>query len=144
MTNNPTVMLVVAGHLRDEEGRFLLQKRPPGKRHAGLWEFPGGKVETGEMPRLALVRELAEELGIAVGLPDVGPIAFAEHDADADGPAIVILLYNIERWTGDPLSLEGGEIGWFSQSEVLGLPKPKLDRDLLEALIRPCSQASRA
>ncbi len=128
-------MLVVAGVLCDAHGRFLLQKRPLGKRHAGLWEFPGGKVETGEIPRLALVRELAEELGIVIALPDVGPIAFAEHDADADGPAIVILLYNIKRWTGDPVSLEGGEIGWFSYEEALKLPKPQLDPDLLEALI---------
>ena len=128
-------MLVVAGLLRDAQGRFLLQKRPLGKRHAGLWEFPGGKVETGEMPRMALVRELAEELGIVIDLPDVDPIAFAEHDVEADVPAIVILLYNIRRWTGDPLSLEGGEVGWFSHEEALKLPKPELDRDLLEALI---------
>lgn len=128
-------MLVVAGLLRDAQGRFLLQKRPLGKRHAGLWEFPGGKVETGEMPRSALVRELAEELGIAIDMPDIRPFAFAEHDADSDGPAIVILLYNILRWAGDPLSLEGCEIGWFSPGEALTLPKPELDRDLLNALI---------
>lgn len=142
MADNPTVMLVVAGALRDDNGRFLMQKRPEGKRHAGLWEFPGGKVESGENPRFALVRELSEELGIAIEPAAITPAAFAEHEADSEGPAIVILLYMVPCWAGDPQSLEGCETGWFDVDEARNLPKPELDRQLLASLIDASSKAS--
>ncbi len=126
--------MVVAAALCDQEGRFLMQKRPPGKAHGGLWEFPGGKIEAGESPCLALIREIREELGVALDPGDLFPVNFAESAGDSDGPSIVILLYRIERWAGEPASIEGGEIGWFTRGEAVHLKKPELDHDLLKRL----------
>ncbi len=127
-------MTVVAGALRDREGRLLMQRRPVGKRHAGLWEFPGGKVEPGESPRAALVRELAEELGIAVAPEDLTPAAVARSAAGGGEPAIVILLYTVTRFCGSPAPVEGAALGWFALDEIARLPLPPLDIDLLAAL----------
>lgn len=131
-----TWMAVVAGALIREDGRCLMQKRPAGKHHAGLWEFPGGKVEPHEMPIESLVRELSEELGIRCDPPSCTPVTFAESDAGGAGRAIVILLYTIKRWDGEPRALEGGEIGWFTPPEIAGLAKPPLDIPLTRALFQ--------
>ncbi|WP_338090010.1 (deoxy)nucleoside triphosphate pyrophosphohydrolase [Pontixanthobacter luteolus] len=130
MENIPTWTLVVAGALHDREGRFLMHKRPEKKHHGGLWEFPGGKVETGECPADALVRELAEELGVTIKPEDCVANCFADStQTDADFP-IVILLYTIAEWGGVPAALEGGAIDWFMPDEIAKLQKPPLDIEL--------------
>lgn len=120
-------MAVVAGALQREDGRWLMHRRPDGKHHAGLWEFPGGKVEANEMPLETLVRELAEELGIGCRAEACTPFAFAETEAGGTPGALVILLYTVAGWEGEPAAIEGGAIGWFTPSEALALPKPPLD-----------------
>lgn len=118
---------VVAGALQRADGRWLMHRRPEGKHHAGLWEFPGGKVEASEMPRESLVRELAEELGISCRPGAIAPAGFAESVAGEAGQRIVILLYTLREWDGIPLALEGGAVDWFTPAQVLALPKPPLD-----------------
>ncbi|MFN2100935.1 (deoxy)nucleoside triphosphate pyrophosphohydrolase [Altererythrobacter sp. MF3-039] len=130
MKENPTITLVVAGALRGPDGRWLMHKRPLGKQHGGLWEFPGGKVESGESPLNALIRELEEELGITVDRPSTTPAAFAQGDAETGGSVIVILLYSVTGWTGVPGALECGELGWFDPAEIDRLDKPPLDIEL--------------
>jgi 8-oxo-dGTP diphosphatase len=127
---------VVAGALARDDGRWLMHKRPEGKHHAGLWEFPGGKVEPHEMPQESLIRELAEELGIRCDRSSCTPVAFAETAPTGQGRAIVILLYIVRRWHGEPAALEGGEIGWFTPAEITGLAKPPLDVQLAQALFQ--------
>ena len=133
MQENPTPVLVVAAALRDAAGNLCLQRRPDGKHHGGLWEFPGGKVEPGESPEAALCRELAEELGIALDPADLAPCGFA---ADS---RIVILLYACRRWQGEARALEGGAIGWFAPEALTDQPMPPLDYPLarqVQALVR--------
>jgi 8-oxo-dGTP diphosphatase len=134
LENIPTWTCVVALALSDGEGRWLMHRRPSHKHHGGLWEFPGGKVETGEKPRVALVREIEEELGLALAPEQVSPAAFAE-ETHAEGRApIVILLYR-SVWDGSPVdALEGGEIAWFAPCEIESLDKPPLDIDLAQQL----------
>ncbi|MEP0191217.1 MAG: (deoxy)nucleoside triphosphate pyrophosphohydrolase [Erythrobacter sp.] len=127
-------MLVVAGALQSPGGLWLMHKRAEGKHHAGLWEFPGGKVEVSEIPEKALIRELAEELGIAVDEEYCKPATFAYAPASGGQNAIVILLYNVMQWNGDPRALEGGDTGWFTQQEIAGLSKPPLDIALARQL----------
>lgn len=127
---------VVAGALTREDGRWLMHRRPVGKHHAGLWEFPGGKVEPDEMPTESLIRELGEELGIACHAAACIPIAFAETKAATEGQAIVILLYKVADWDGTPEALEGGAVDWFTPQEVLALAKPPLDISLAQALFQ--------
>ena len=134
MMNTP--MLVVAGALQRSDGRWLMQCRPLGKHHAGLWEFPGGKVEGGELPVQALRRELSEELGITVAESQCYPATFAESALDEGDRSIVILLYIVRDWHGEPQSLEGGTVGWFPAAEALALPKPPLDVHLAERLFQ--------
>lgn len=142
METNPTYapdwMLVVAAALRGADGRWLLHRRPKGKAHAGLWEFPGGKVETGETPAKALVRELTEELGIVAETSAMQPVSFAQNAPDAGGSATVILLYTCDQWAGTPQALEGGAVAWFSQCAVEKLARgnamPPLDIVLVRDL----------
>src|SRR4051812_32997808 len=98
MAKKAGTMIVVAAALADGEGRVLLQRRPEGKAMAGLWEFPGGKMEEGERPGAALVRELEEELGIAVDESALEPAAFAS--ADNGGRPMLLLLYLCRAWRG--------------------------------------------
>jgi 8-oxo-dGTP diphosphatase len=132
----PGWIAVVAGALWREDGCWLMHRRPAGKQHGGLWEFPGGKVEPSEMPVESLIRELQEELGITCHMTACQPVAFAEQPRPAAGPAIVILLYTITTWDGEPAALEGGAIGWFTPEEVLALDKPPLDVLLAEQLLQ--------
>lgn len=125
---------VVAGALIDGGGRVLMHQRPVGKMYAGLWEFPGGKVEPSEKPCESLVRELAEELGITVSANACRPALFAQQPASAAALPIVLMLYIVSAWQGTPQALEGGTIGWFAPDEALRLAMPPMDRDLAERL----------
>jgi 8-oxo-dGTP diphosphatase len=130
----PTWLCVVALALSDGEGRWLMHRRPANKAHGGLWEFPGGKVEAGEVPVIALAREIREELGLALDPAELVPAGLAQAPLDEAFPQIVILLYTA-RWDGAPVAaLEGGAIGWFSPREVVALDKPPLDIALARGL----------
>jgi 8-oxo-dGTP diphosphatase len=134
LERKPTSVSVVAAAIRDREGRLLLQQGLPHKRHAGLWEFPGGKVETGETQRFALCREVAEELGIELDEDALAPAGFAEEAAAEGRPALVLFLYTCLHWRGEPAALEGQGWGWFTLEEAHALPMPEMDRALLEGL----------
>ena len=127
MEKFPTITLVVALALRDGDGRWLMHRRPEHKHHGGLWEFPGGKVESHETPANALVREIEEELGIAIRADQLVPAGFAQEGESERERPIVILLYTCRQWDGSPQALEGGAIGWFTAQEVHALDRPPLD-----------------
>lgn len=132
--NFTSVLVVVAAALADGGGRWLMHRRPAGKDHPGLWEFPGGKVEAGELPRDALVREIREETGLAV-LPEAFSECGFTEGMSADGKKpIVILLYTSNEWSGEPQPLEGGELAWYNQTEIDALAKPPLDFALARQL----------
>ena len=130
---------MVAAALADGEGRILLQQRAPGRTMAGLWEFPGGKVEPGERPEAALVRELSEELGIEVEPGDLVPTAFASADSPVKrGGHMLLLLYRCRRWRGDPHPHDAAALAWVRPAEMHRLPMPPADEPLvatLEALL---------
>jgi 8-oxo-dGTP diphosphatase len=128
-------ILVVAGVLIDSAGRWLMHQRPQGKMYEGLWEFPGGKVEPSEFPASSLRRELREELGVTVVEHDCQPMLFAQDGAIEARPAIVLLLYKVAAWDGEPQALEGGEVAWFAPHQALALAMPPLDRVLAERLL---------
>lgn len=127
-------MTVVAGVLDDGAGRFLMQQRPAGKAHAGLWEFPGGKVEQGETPEAALARELAEELGIAVDPAALSPVTFAS--APLGDRHLVLLLYRCPAWAGVPRPIEAAALDWFTPARAAALPMPPGDRAFVALLGR--------
>nr|WP_274543660.1 (deoxy)nucleoside triphosphate pyrophosphohydrolase [Sphingomonas sp. Mn802worker] len=126
-------MIVVAAALCDDVGRVLMQQRPAGKAHGGLWEFPGGKVEAGETPDQALARELLEELDIRVAMADLTPHGFAT-DADAKR-CMILLLFRCTRWRGVPRGLDASALCWDQPAALRRLPMPPLDIPLLETLI---------
>jgi 8-oxo-dGTP diphosphatase len=127
-------LTVVAAALVDEEGRVLLQRRAPGRAMAGLWEFPGGKVEEGERPEAALARELEEELGIVVETGWLSPAAFAS--ADNDGRHMLLLLYLCRKWRGEPRPLDAAALEWVRPDEMGLLPMPPADEPLIPLLAR--------
>ena len=135
MEKIPTIMLVVAAALKDESGRWLVQRRPSHKHHGGLWEFPGGKVEAGETARQALVREIEEELGIQVDPRDCATLTFADSAGEDRAGSIVILLYKIERWKGEPQAETGAVLDWVDQQGLTELTMPPLDQRLRSLLI---------
>ena len=123
---------VVAIALVDADGRLLVQQRPAGKPMAGLWEFPGGKIEPGETPEGALIRELKEELDIDVEAACLAPACFASEPLD--GRALVLLLYICRKWRGQPQPIEGGALKWVRPVELHGLAMPPADRPLIGLL----------
>lgn len=127
-------LTVVAAALIDGEGRVLLQQRAPGRAMAGLWEFPGGKVEPGERPEAALVRELDEELGIGVDSAALAPAAFAS--ADNGGRHMLLLLYLCREWRGEPQALDAAALKWVRPAEMTALPMPPADEPLIPLLER--------
>ena len=129
-----TLFPVVAAALIDEQGRVLLQQRPPGKAMGGLWEFPGGKIDPGERPEGALVRELAEELGIAVEGDALAPAAFAS--APLEERHLLLLLYTVRRWSGVPRALEATALAWVRPADMRALAMPPADVPLVDSLER--------
>ena len=127
-------MAVVAGAIGDGKGRWLLQKRPAWKHHGSLWEFPGGKVEHGETPLQALVRELNEELTIRAWVDDQRPVGSASASGSPETPSIVIDLYIVAGWHGDLVAEVGAQLRWFTPEEIAELPLPPLDRELAAEL----------
>jgi 8-oxo-dGTP diphosphatase len=125
--------LVVACALVDADGRVLVTQRPEGKQLAGLWEFPGGKLEPGERPEAALIRELAEELGIAVEEPCLAPLTFASYGYE--GFHLLMPLYICRRWDGTPRSVEGQAMKWVRPARLRDLAMPPADEPLIPALI---------
>jgi len=132
--NVPTVLEVVAAAIRDDRGRLLLQQRPEGKQHAGLWEFPGGKVEQGETHAEALIREIAEELDLVLDPTALGLLGEAREAAVSHERQIVLFLYSAPGWAGVACGMEGQECGWFTPEQAVGLPLPPMDRHLLGLL----------
>ena len=127
-----SVLLVVAAALFDAQGRILLAQRPEGKQLAGLWEFPGGKLEPGETPEAALVRELAEELSIAVNEASLEPLTFASFTY----PAFHLLmpLYGCRSWSGSIRPREGQATAWVEKTRLRDYPAPPADLPLFDWL----------
>jgi 8-oxo-dGTP diphosphatase len=127
------LLLVVAAALVDADGRVLIAQRPEGKQLAGLWEFPGGKVEPGERPEETLIRELAEELDITVKEPCLAPLSFASHRYEDFH--LLMPLYICRRWEGMPRAVEHREIRWVKPTRLREFPMPPADEPLIPALI---------
>jgi 8-oxo-dGTP diphosphatase len=126
------IVLVAAVALVDADGRVLLAERPAGKAMAGLWEFPGGKVDPGETPEAALIRELAEELGIDVHQSCLAPLTFASHAY----PEFHLLmpLYVCRKWSGIVVPREGQRLAWVRPGRLGDYPMPPADKPLLAVL----------
>jgi 8-oxo-dGTP diphosphatase len=127
------IVLVAACALIDVDGRVLISQRPEGKALAGLWEFPGGKIEAGERPEDTLIRELDEELGIAVKAACLAPLTFASHAYEDFH--LLMPLYVCRRWDGVPHGREGQPIRWVRPGALRGFPMPPADEPLIPPLI---------
>jgi 8-oxo-dGTP diphosphatase len=127
------LVLVAACALIDTDGRILLAERPPGRAMAGLWEFPGGKVEAGETPERTLIRELKEELGIEVEEACLAPLTFASHTY----PDFHLLmpLYVCRRWGGIVTPREGQQLSWVKPNGLRDYPMPPADLPLIPHLV---------
>jgi len=128
----PPLLLVAACALIDSDGRVLLARRPEGKRMAGLWEFPGGKLDAGETPEAALIRELKEELGIDVTAGCLAPFAFASHAYERFH--LLMPLYLCRRWKGVPRAREGQTLTWVRPEKLAEYPMPPADKPLIPLL----------
>ena len=126
------LVLVAACALIDSDGRVLLARRPEGKPMAGLWEFPGGKVEAGERPEETLIRELREELGITVSEPCLAPLTFASHTYAEFH--LLMPLYVCRRWEGMVAPQEGQELAWVRASRLRDYDMPPADIPLISHL----------
>nr|WP_319248862.1 8-oxo-dGTP diphosphatase MutT [uncultured Celeribacter sp.] len=126
------IVLVSAVALIDPEGRVLLAQRPEGKSMAGLWEFPGGKIEPGETPEAALVRELHEELGIETWNSCLAPLTFASHSYDDFH--LMMPLFACRKWNGIPQPREGQVLKWVAARDLRDYPMPPADVPLIPIL----------
>ena len=126
------LLLVAACALVDVDGRVLITQRPAGKTMAGLWEFPGGKVEDGESPEATLIRELKEELGVDTSASCLAPLTFASHAYDDFH--LVMPLYVCRRWQGTPTGREGQALKWVRANNLRAYPMPPADVPLIAAL----------
>ena len=126
------ILLVSAVALIDVDGRVLLAQRPAGKSMAGLWEFPGGKIEEGETPEAALIRELEEELGIDTWESCLAPIAFASHSYDDFH--LLMPLFACRKWQGVPRAREGQTLKWVRVNDLKSYPMPPADIPLIPIL----------
>jgi 8-oxo-dGTP diphosphatase len=127
------LVLVVACALIDVDGRVLIAQRPPGRPMAGLWEFPGGKIEAGEKPEITLIRELKEELGIDVNEACLAPLTFASHSYDDFH--LMMPLYVCRRWEGVVTAMEGQNLAWVRPNKLRDYPMPAADIPLIPHLI---------
>ncbi|MEM1301515.1 MAG: 8-oxo-dGTP diphosphatase MutT [Pseudomonadota bacterium] len=125
-------VLVSAVALIDVDGRVLLAQRPEGKSMAGLWEFPGGKVEPGETPEAALIRELHEELGIETWQSCLAPLTFASHTYESFH--LLMPLYACRKWDGTPQPREGQTLAWAHKNELRSYPMPPADIPIIPIL----------
>jgi 8-oxo-dGTP diphosphatase len=128
MADKP-IVLVAAAALVDADGRVLICQRPEGKQLAGLWEFPGGKVEAGETPEACLIRELEEELGIVVTHACLAPFVFASHAYETFH--LLMPLYLVRRWEGTVTAREHKALAWVKPSKLGDYPMPPADAPLV-------------
>jgi 8-oxo-dGTP diphosphatase len=126
------LLLVVAVALVDADRRVLIAQRPEGKSMAGLWEFPGGKVEPGETPEVALIRELDEELGISTKEACLAPVSFASHSYE--NVHLLMPLYACRKWQGEPRAKEHTALKWVRPQALRDYPMPPADEPLIAAL----------
>lgn len=125
-------VLVSAVALIDVDGRVLLAQRPAGKSMEGLWEFPGGKVEAGETPEHALIRELEEELGIGTWKSCLAPLTFASHSYDDFH--LLMPVFACRKWSGMPIAREGQALRWVAKSDLRQFPMPPADLPVIPIL----------
>jgi 8-oxo-dGTP diphosphatase len=129
----PLPLLVIpAIALVDTDGRILLAKRPDNKPMAGLWEFPGGKIEKDETPEQALMREIDEELGVNTLQSCLAPVSFASHTYDEFH--LLLLLYICRRWQGRPAPREGGELAWVNPLQLRRYEMPPANKEFISVL----------
>lgn len=126
------IVLVAAAALVDADGRVLIAQRPDDKAMAGLWEFPGGKVEAGETPEATLIRELKEELGIDTRTSCLAPVAFASHGYDAFH--LLMPVFACRVWEGEPQALEHKALAWVRPARLRDYPMPPADEPLIGIL----------
>lgn len=130
-------IIVAAAALVDTGRRILLAERPAGKAMAGLWEFPGGKMEAGELPHETVIRELAEEVGIKVSADALFPASFVAHryeNSDSEPFNLLMMLYMCYRWKGIPTAREGQTLRWCSLDEMAVMPMPPADIPLIPVI----------
>jgi 8-oxo-dGTP diphosphatase len=127
------LLTVVAAAMIDADGRVLLARRPAHKEHGGLWEFPGGKIDAGETPEVALIRELREELGVDVPLRCLAPLTFASHSYP--GYHLLMPLYACRNWEGEPEPREGQELAWVRRTHLRDYAMPPADEPLIPILL---------
>lgn len=128
------VLFVSAAALIDKDNRVLITKRPEGTSMAGLWEFPGGKLEEGETPEYALMRELTEELGIKTRPSCYSPAGFVSHEYEDFH--LFMPLFICRVWEGDPVGLEGQDLKWVSPKDLFDYDMPPADKPLIDQLLR--------
>jgi 8-oxo-dGTP diphosphatase len=129
---NRPILLVSACVLVDGDNRVLLARRPQGKHMGGLWEFPGGKIHGGETPEQALIRELAEELGVHTQAKCLHPLSFASHPyADFH---LLMPVFICRKWAGNPEPKEGQELEWVKPARLRDYPMPPADEPLISAI----------
>ena len=133
MTKRKDIVLVAACALVDADNRVLLARRPEGKSMAGLWEFPGGKLEAGETPEEALIRELREELGIVLAAPCLAPLSFASHDYGSFH--LLMPLYICRKWKGFVTPREGQQLTWARKQALRDYAMPPADEPLVAHLL---------
>ena len=132
LVSEKKIVTVVAGALVDTDGRVLLAQRPEGKSLAGMWEFPGGKIDPGETPEEALIRELDEELGIELCPTCFAPLTFVSHTYETFH--LLMMLYMVNRWDGIPESKEGQALTWKRPRDMRTMPMPPADLPLIPVL----------